>query len=122
MLRMFSPYAPRGWWHRGQFDWLYDAHGRFREKVWQHWLDNDPLTLVQKKQNAFLPNQSIYVEGPTLDSYKANVGARKIYEVLRERPARCAFYEPIGKHGDRVPERLERGLAWLFDRPMQDLK
>ena len=121
-LGLSAAYAPRGWWHRGQFDWIFDSHGHFREKVWQHWLDNDPLTLVQKNRDAFLPNQSIYVEGPTLDSYKANVGARKIYEVLRERPARCTFYEPPGKHSDRVPERLERALAWLFDRPMQDIQ
>ncbi len=121
-LGLSAAYVPRGWWHRGQFEWLYDAHGNFRQKVWQRWMENDPLTMVQKKRNAFLPTQSIYVEGPTLDSYKANVGARKIYEVLRERPARCTFYEPTGKHSDRVPERIERGLAWIFDRPMQEIK
>ena len=121
-LGLSAAYAPRAWWHRGQFDWLYDAQGHFRENVWRRWLEADPLTMVQKRQNAFLPTQSIYVEGPTQDFYKANVGARKIYEALRDRPARCAFYEPTGKHSDRVPERLERGLAWVFDRPLQDLK
>ncbi len=121
-LGLSAAYAPSGWWHRGQFEWLYTADGSFREKIWQRWMENDPLTLVQKNRDAFRPTQAIYVEGPTLDSYKANVGARKIYEVLRERPARCAFYEPPGKHSDRVPERLERGLAWIFERPMQDIK
>ena len=121
-LGLSAAYAPRGCWHPGQFEWLYDANGSFLEKVWQQWLANDPLTLVRKKRNAFLPTQSIYVEGPTQDSYKANIGARKIYDVLRDRPARCAFYEPTGRHSDRVPERLERGLAWVFNRPMQDLK
>lgn len=121
-LGLSAAYASRGRWHPGEFEWLYDANGCFREEVWLRWLANDPLALVQKKRHAFLPTQSIYLEGPTQDSYKANVGARKIYETLRDRPARCIFYEPTGRHSDRVPERLERGLAWVFDRPMQDLK
>ena len=115
-LALSAAYAPRGRWHPGEFDWLCDALGRVREDVWQRWLDNDPLSLVQKNRHAFRDTQAIYVEGPTEDSYKANQGARKIYEMLRARPARCIFYEPVGKHNDQVPERLERGIAWVLGR------
>ena len=115
-LALSAAYAPRGRWHPGEFDWLCDAQGQVREEVWRRWLANDPLILVQKHRHAFRDTQAIYVEGPTEDSYKANEGARRIYEVLRTRPARCTFYEPVGKHGDHVPERLERGLAWVFGR------
>lgn len=120
-LGLSAAYAPHRGWQRRRFDWLYDAQGRFCDNVWQRWMENDPLTIVSKHRNAFRADQAICVEGPTQDSYKANVGAEKIYEVLRRRPARCTVYQPAGGHGDRVPERLERGLAWLFDRPMQDL-
>ena len=115
-LALSAAYAPRGRWHPGEFDWLCDAQGRVREAVWQRWLANDPLIIVEKNRHAFRDTQAIYVEGPTEDSLKANEGARKIYAALRTRPARCAFYEPVGKHSDRVPERLERGLAWVFGR------
>jgi len=115
-LALSAAYAPRGRWHPSEFDWLCDAHGQVREDVWRRWLDNDPLVMVQKNRHAFRATQAIYVEGPTEDAYKANLGARKIYEVLRTRPARCTFYEPIGKHSDHVPERLERGIAWVFGR------
>lgn len=115
-LALSAAYAPRGRWHPGEFDWLCDALGQPREEVWRRWLDNDPLIIVQKKRRAFRDTQAIYVEGPTEDAYKANEGARKIYEVLRARSARCAFYEPAGKHSDHVPERLERGIAWVFGR------
>ena len=115
-VALSAAYAPRGRWHPGEFDWLCDAQGQPREDVWKRWLESDPLILVQKHQHAFRDSQAIYVEGPTQDSYKANQGARKIYEVLQTRPARCSFYEPVGKHGDHVPERLERGLAWVFGR------
>ena len=115
-VALSAAYAPRGRWHPGQFEWLCDAQGAVQEKVWQRWLDNDPLVMMQRNRHAFRDTQAVYVEGPTQDSYKANEGARKMHEVLRERPARCTFYEPVGKHSDHVPERLQRGLAWVFGK------
>ena len=121
-LGLSAAYAPRGWFHRGEFDWLYDAHGNFRATVWQRWLDNDPLTIARKNPRAFSASQSVYLEGAAQDEYSANIGARKIFEALRERPARSTFYEPPGHHSDRVRERLERGLEWVFNRPLTDLQ
>jgi len=121
-LGLSAAYAPVGPGRPGEFQWLYDAHGRFREKVWQRWLDNDPLTIVQRNLEAFHANQSVYLDGAAHDQFGANVGARKIYEVLRARVARCTFYEPPGRHNDHLQERLERGLAWVFHRPMQEIK
>jgi S-formylglutathione hydrolase FrmB len=121
-LGLSAAYAPVGRWHPGEFEWLYDAKGRFRAKVWQRWIDNDPLTLVQRHRNAFSSAQSVYLEGAAQDQFGANLGARKIYEVIRGRPARCTFYEPPGQHSDHVPERLQRGLAWIFNRPLPEIK
>lgn len=121
-LALSAAYAPRGFPHRGEFEWLYDAHGNFRSKVWQRWLDNDPLTIVRKNPKAFADNQAIYLEGAAKDEFSANVGARKIFEVLQTRLARCAFYEPPGHHADHVRERLQRGLEWVFNRPLTDIK
>ena len=47
---------------------------------------------------------------------------KKIFETLQRRPGRCTFYEPSGHHSDRVRDRLQRGLAWIFDRPVADLR
>jgi S-formylglutathione hydrolase FrmB len=121
-LGLSAAYAPVGRTHPGEFDWLYDAKGRFREEVWQRWLDNDPLTIAQRNPNAFRPNQAVYLDGAAHDQFGANVGARSIYEVIRDRPARTVFYEPPGGHGDHLQQRLERGLAWVFHRPMQEIK
>ena len=121
-LGLSAAYAPVGSKHPGQFEWLYDATGRFREPVWQRWLDNDPLTLVRRNPKAFRATQSIYLEGAAQDQFGANLGARKIYEGLRDRPSRCTFYEPPGGHGDHLPARLERGLAWIFRRPTPEIK
>ena len=121
-LGLSAAYAPVGPGQPGKFQWLYDAKGRFREKVWERWLDNDPLAIVQRNPNAFRANQSVYLDGAAHDEFGANVGARKIYEVLRNRAAPCAFYEPPGGHMDHLQERLQRGLAWVFHRPVQEIK
>jgi S-formylglutathione hydrolase FrmB len=120
-LGLSAAYAPRGFFHRGEFEWLYDAKGNFRESVWQRWLDNDPLTIARKNSRAFGSRQMVYLEGAAQDQFAANIGARKIFEVLRERPARCTFYEPPGHHSDHVRERLQRGLEWVFNRPLTDI-
>jgi S-formylglutathione hydrolase FrmB len=117
-----AAYAPHGTSFPGQFDWLYDAHGNFRQDIWRRWLANDPLTLIEENPSAFSVNQRIYLDGAAKDEYSANIGARKMYEALRSRPGACAFYEPPGHHGQHVPERLERGLAWVFGTTMVDVK
>ena len=121
-LALSAAYAPAGGKRLGEFDWHYDAHGNFRRAVWWRWLANDPLAVVQKSRKAFSPAQKIYLEGAAQDQFAANIGARKIYEVLKSRPARCTFYEPPGKHSDHVRERLQRGLEWVFEKPLTDIK
>jgi len=121
-LGLSAAYAATGHRHPGEFEWLYDAKGQFRAKVWERWLDNDPLTMVRRGGGGGGGGGGVFVVGAAQDSFQANVGARKIYEVLHERPARCAFYEPPGGHGDHLPERLARGLAWVFHRPLLEIK
>jgi S-formylglutathione hydrolase FrmB len=115
-LALCAAYAPVGRAHPGQFEWLYDEHHKWRPEVWQRWLDADPLTIVQRDKNAFLPTQAIYLEGAAQDQFKANIGARAIYEVIKNRPARSTFREPPGRHSDHTFDRLQAGLAWLYRR------
>lgn len=101
-----------------QFEWLYDDRGQWRPEAWQRWLDLDPLTLVRKNAGAFAPAQRIYLDGAEHDEFGANIGARKIHEVLRSRKSPVTFYESPGHHSDRLIERLVRGLSWVFgNRP-----
>jgi S-formylglutathione hydrolase FrmB len=120
-LGLSAAYAPRGISHPGEFEWLYDAQGNFREEIWQRWLANDPLVIVRKNPDTFAAGQAIYLEGATQDEFSANLGARKIFDVLRSRPARTIFYEPPGHHSDHVGERLQRGLEWVYNRPLIDI-
>ncbi len=100
----------------GHFEWLYDGQGKFRPEAWQRWLDVDPLTAVRKRPDAFAPAQRIYMDGAEHDEFGANIGARKIHEVLRERKSPVTFYESPGHHNDDLIERLVRGLRWVFGK------
>jgi S-formylglutathione hydrolase FrmB len=120
-LGLSAAYAPRGTNHPGEFEWLYDAQGNFREEIWQRWLNNDPLAIVRKNPDAFAAGQAIYLEGAAQDEFSANIGARKIFGVLQSRPARTTFYEPPGHHSDHIRERLQRGLEWVYNRPVTDI-
>lgn len=117
-----AAYAPVGRFHPGQFEWLYDARGHLRQSVWQRWLENDPLTIAGTNPRAFSAAQAIYLEGAAHDQFSANVGAREIYKAICDRSARCTFYEPPGRHGDHVPARLQRGLEWIWGRPLDEIQ
>jgi S-formylglutathione hydrolase FrmB len=123
VLALSAAYAPRAFFHRGQFQWIYDAQGNFRPEVWQRWLDNDPLTIIRRKGGqAFCEKQSIYLDGAAQDEFMANIGAQKMFACLRKYQERCAFYEPPGHHSDHLQQRLQRGLAWVFGQPLYDIK
>ena len=100
----------------GHFEWLYDAGGKFRAEAWQRWLDVDPLHVVRKRADAFAPAQRVYLDGAEHDEFGANIGAKKIWEVLRERKSPVTFYESPGHHNDHLAERLVRGLGWVIGK------
>ncbi len=122
ILGLSAAYAPVGPQRPGRFHWLYNDAGEFQPKVWQQWLDKDPLLIIRQRADAFTPDQRIYLDGASHDEWGFNVSARKMFDALRERPAPVTFYEPSGGHSDRVPERLTRGLTWVMGRPVAELR
>lgn len=107
-------YAPLGPKQPGRFEWLYDDRGEWQPRVWQRWLDADPLTLIRKDHTAFAPAQRVYLDGAERDEFLANIGARNMHAVLRERAAPVTFYESPGGHSDHLPDRLVRGVKWVL--------
>lgn len=107
IMGLCANYAPRAS-EPGCFEW--------RQEAWQRWLDHDPLTLVQRRQDAFAPAQRLYLDGAEHDEFGANIGARKIHEVLRKRASPVTFYKSPGHHSDHLPERLIRGVKWALEK------
>jgi pimeloyl-ACP methyl ester carboxylesterase len=98
----------------GRFDWFYDKDGKWLPEVWQRWLDQDPYVIVRDRADAFAPRQRVYLNGAEHDEFGANIGARKIYEILKKRPSPTTFYESPGAHGENLPDRMVCGLKWVF--------
>ncbi len=115
VLGLSAAYTPA---KPGRIHWLYDAERKWQPQVWQQWLDLDPLLIVRKKSDAFAPDQRIYLDGASHDEWGFNVSARKIHDVLRARGAKVTFDEPPGGHSDGLVERLARGVAWVFEKPL----
>jgi pimeloyl-ACP methyl ester carboxylesterase len=113
IVGLSSMYAPISGEPR-RFEWPYDAAGKWRPEVWQRWLDHDPLSVARDRADAFAPTQRVYLEGAAEDEFKANIGARKIYEVLEKRESPVAFREPVGHHGEHLAERLVEGLKFAL--------
>ena len=107
-------YAPLGADQPGRFAWLYDDRGEWQPATWARWLEADPLTLIRKNRDAFAASQRIYLDGAEHDEFLANLGARSMHAVLRERASPCEFYESPGGHSDHLPARLRRGLQWVL--------
>lgn len=108
-------YAPLGSKQPGRFEWLYDDRGQWQPQVWQRWIDADPLTLIRMNRDAFAPSQRIYLDGAEHDEFLANIGARNMHAVLRERASPVTVYESPGGHSDHLPERLIRGVKWALE-------
>jgi S-formylglutathione hydrolase FrmB len=115
VMGLCANYAPTAG-KPGRFEWLYDERGGWRAEAWQRWLDLDPLHVVRRQAGAFAPTQRIYLDGAEHDEFGANIGARKIQEVLRERKSPVTFYESPGHHNDNLAGRLVRGLAWVLGK------
>ena len=115
ILGLCANYAPIAG-KPGRFEWLYDERGQWRAEAWARWIALDPLTVVRKNPNAFANTQRVYLDGAEYDEFGANIGARKIHEVIRERVPRSTFYESPGRHSDRLAERLIRGLIWVSEK------
>ncbi|MEI9866260.1 MAG: alpha/beta hydrolase-fold protein [Limisphaerales bacterium] len=120
-IGLSAAYAPRGTAYPGEFEWLYDTRGNFREDIWQRWLENDPLTIMRKNPAAFADRQAIYLDGAAKDEFSANIGARKI---LR-------FYNPVRRAARFMNRRATMPiisasdcnvcLEWVFNRPVKDI-
>ena len=116
VLGLSAAYAPKGPERPGDFEWVYDDDGNWREDVWKRWLAEDPVVIARKDPRVFAPKQRIYLDGAEHDSFGAQKGA----PVLRDLVApytQVEFYESPGGHSDYIEQRFARGIDWVFGQP-----
>ena len=117
-LGISAAYAPKGSDAPGDFEWVYDADGKWREDVWKMWLEQDPVVLARRNPKVFGATQKVYLDGPDRDDFGANKGARALWEVIAPHTD-SVFYEPHGAHSDFMAERFSRGVEWVLGRELR---
>lgn len=121
MLGLSAAYAPRGPAEPGRFDWLYDEEGRWRQKVWERWLEADPVVLARRNPGVFKVSQKVYLDGAERDEFQAQKGARVLWDLIHSH-TQSNFFESPGGHSDFIEERLARGLEWVFNRELRSVR
>lgn len=83
-----NPNAPHG------FDLPFDAEtGELRVDVWTHWMEWDPVYLIDKHIDALRSMRLIYLDAGLRDEFNLQYGARIFVRHLKERGIRCVHEE-----------------------------
>jgi pimeloyl-ACP methyl ester carboxylesterase len=120
VLGLSAAYAPKGPEAPGDFEWPYDASGRWRPEVWQRWLDADPVGVLRKNPRAFSPHHRVYLDGAEHDEFQAQKGARVLRDLVAP-PTPVEFLVTPGGHSDHMPARFVRGMQWVAGKKPRSL-
>lgn len=119
-LALCADYAPKAD-GSGQFEWIYDSQGNYRDEVYNQWLDNDPAVLAERSKHPFARGQRVYLDGAAEDDFKANLGAQKVADNLKGKHVNFTLNFPPGHHSDHLWERIERGIRWVLHAPLFEI-
>lgn len=80
MIGMSACYSPNG----ANFDLPFDLQkSELREDIWQKWLENDPVRLVEKHVENLKTLKLLFVDAGTHDEFFLDLGARILCERLK---------------------------------------
>ena len=106
-IGMSACYSPNG----TDFDLPFDLEtGEMRQGVWQRWLENDPVHLVEKHVENLKSLKLLFIDAGTRDEFALDVGARILSKKLKN-------------HG--VPHIHEEfddghmGISYRYDRTLE---
>jgi len=86
MVGMAASYSPNPMVRPFGIDLPCDLEtGEFREDVWRRWLEQDPLTLVERHAEALRSLKLLYLDCGTRDEWHLHVGARMFVRRLHDR-------------------------------------
>ena len=91
--------------------------GRWRDEVWQRWLDHDPLNLVERHYAALRTLKFVYLDAGTRDEWSLHLGARLFVERLKQFRVEHEYHEfddghmGVSYRYDASLPRLGRALA-----------
>jgi len=85
------------------------------EQRWQHWLEHDPLQLVETRVDALNSLHGLYLDVGNRDEYHNQFGLRRLAQRLEELGVDHHYEEYEGTHRGQ-DWRLDVSLPWLAGR------
>lgn len=107
MSACYSPNADSPWGYDLPFDL---ETGEIREDVWQRWLGQDPVRLVEKAVENLKSLRLLYIDAGTRDEFALDIGARVLAKRLRD----------LGV--DHIHEEFDDGhfnISYRYDRSLE---
>ncbi|MQA14026.1 MAG: enterochelin esterase [Pseudonocardiaceae bacterium] len=92
--------------------------GALRERVWQRWLDWDPVRMVDRYAEALRSLRAVWIDAGTRDEFSLDLGARAFRAELARigvPDERVCFELFDGTHGG-IDYRYPLALGWLCER------
>ncbi|MEZ5429542.1 MAG: alpha/beta hydrolase-fold protein [Pyrinomonadaceae bacterium] len=98
MIGMSACYSPNP-----DSEWGFDLPfnletGELREEVWQRWLENDPVHLVEKYAENLRSLKLLFIDAGNQDEFALDIGARVLVKKLKERDIPHIHEEFDGGH------------------------
>lgn len=83
VVAMAAAYSPNPGARPLGFDLPFDpATGRFREDVWERWLQRDPLRMLDHCEDALRGLRGLFIDVGSRDEYFLHLGARLFHQAL----------------------------------------
>ena len=103
----------------GTVELPFDPHtGVLRPRVWQRWLDWDPVRMVPRYATELRSLRAIWIDAGTRDEWFLDVGAQAFRAALREAgvPDEVIHFELFEAGHMGIDYRYPLSLAWLCQR------
>jgi enterochelin esterase family protein len=108
IIGMSACYSPNG---SGGYDLPFDLEtGELRDDVWERWLANDPVRLVEKHVENLKSLNLLYLDAGTRDEFGLDIGARILSKKLRD----------FGiEHRHEEFDDGHMGISYRYDRSLE---
>lgn len=86
--------------------------GRLRERVWERWLEHDPVEMASTRAEALLDYALVFLDAGLRDEYHLQYGTRQLVDVLREKGV-DVHHEEFDDGHMGVSYRYERSIPLM---------
>lgn len=104
VIAMASCYAPV---KDNEYIFPIDESGELDLKIWETWLQNDPLYFLRQRKESSIKLNPIYLAVGDKDEYGLQYGARKIKKIFESQAVKVNYTEFKGTHRDLSKYRTE---------------